>query len=604
MKEKSDEKISILSFAGNYKYLTILGCILSGVSAILALVPYLYIWKVTYEIFMALPNINNASNVAYYGWMAVAFSVGAILIYFIALMCTHLSAFRVARNMRSQALHHIVKLPLGYFTENGSGKLRRIIDESSGQTETFLAHQLPDLVGAIVAPIAMLVLLLAFDWRLGIISLIPIAISFVFLSRMMGDSMKSAMEEYQNALEDMNNEAVEYVRGIPIVKTFGQSIFSFKNFHDAIMRYKKWTLNYTVSLRIPMCNFTVAINGIFALLIPAGILLIASAVDYKAFLLNFIFYIIFTPIITVMVNRIMFMGEGTMMARDSAKRVWNILNEETLNETKNSQKPKNSTIEFNNVSFTYKDATKPAVKNLSFEIKEGSTVAFVGPSGGGKTTVASLIPRFWDVDTGSITIGGVDVRNIDTKDLMNMISFVFQETNLFKDSLFENIRLSKPNATREEVLEAAKAAQCEEIFEKFPNGMDTIVGTKGVYLSGGEAQRIALARAILKDAPIVLLDEATAFADPENEYQIQFAFENLTKDKTVLMIAHRLSTIQNADCIMVLKDGKAIEKGTHSKLTKNGATYASMWKDYQSSITWRVENSYVENKIEEGALNG
>ncbi|MBN1046993.1 ABC transporter ATP-binding protein, partial [Clostridium botulinum] len=288
MKEKSDEKISILSFAGNYKYLTILGCILSGVSAILALVPYLYIWKVIYEIFMALPNINNASNVAYYGWMAVAFSVGAILIYFIALMCTHLSAFRVARNMRSQALHHIVKLPLGYFTENGSGKLRRIIDESSGQTETFLAHQLPDLVGAIVAPIAMLVLLLAFDWRLGIISLIPIAISFVFLSRMMGDSMKSAMEEYQNALEDMNNEAVEYVRGIPIVKTFGQSIFSFKNFHDAIMRYKKWTLNYTVSLRIPMCNFTVAINGIFALLIPAGILLIASAVDYKAFLLNFI----------------------------------------------------------------------------------------------------------------------------------------------------------------------------------------------------------------------------------------------------------------------------------------------------------------------------
>ncbi|NFG61302.1 ABC transporter ATP-binding protein [Clostridium sp. CMCC3677] len=604
MKEKDDEKISILSFAGNYKYLTILGCILSGISAILALVPYLYIWKVVYEIFMALPNINNASNIAYYGWMAVAFSVGAILIYFIALMCTHLSAFRVARNMRSQALHHIVKLPLGYFTENGSGKLRRIIDESSGQTETFLAHQLPDLVGAIVTPIAMLVLLLAFDWRLGIISLIPIIISFVFLSRMMGDKRKSAVEEYQNALEDMNNEAVEYIRGIPVVKTFGQSIFSFKNFHDAIMRYTKWTVNYTVSLRIPMCNFTVAINGIFVFLIPAGILLIASAVDYKAFLLNFIFYIIFTPIITIMVNRIMFMGEGTIMAKDSVKRVWNILNEETLNETKNPRKPKNSTIEFNNVSFTYKDATKPAIKNLSFKIKEGSTVAFVGPSGGGKTTVASLIPRFWDVDTGSITIGGADVRNIKTKDLMNMVSFVFQETNLFKESLFENIRLSKPNATREEVLKAAKAAQCEEIFEKFPDGMDTIVGTKGVYLSGGEAQRIALARAILKDAPIVLLDEATAFADPENEYQIQLAFENLTKGKTVLMIAHRLSTIQNSDCIMVLKDGEAIEKGTHSELIKNGETYASMWKDYQSSITWRVENSYVENKREEGALNG
>ncbi|AOR23737.1 ABC transporter ATP-binding protein [Clostridium taeniosporum] len=603
MKEKSDEKISILSFAGNYKYLTILGCILSGVSAILALVPYLYIWKVVYEIFMALPNINNASNVAYYGWMAVAFSVGAILIYFIALMCTHLSAFRIARNMRSKALHHMVKLPLGYFAENGSGKLRRIIDESSGQTETFLAHQLPDLVGAIVTPVGMLVLLLVFDWRLGLISLIPIAISFVFLSRMIGENMKSSIKEYQNALEDMNNEAVEYVRGIPVVKTFGQSIFSFKNFHDAIMRYKKWTVNYTISLRIPVCNFTVAVNGIFAFLIPAGILLIGSAVDYKTFLLNFIFYIIFTPIITVMVNRIMFMGENTMIAKDATKRVLYILNEKILEETKNPKKPKDSIIKFNNVSFTYKDAAKPAVKNLSFKIKDGSTVALVGPSGGGKTTVASLIPRFWDVDTGSITIGGVDIRDIETRDLMNMISFVFQETKLFKESLFENIRLSKPNATRKEVLEAAKAAQCEEIFGKFPNGIDTIIGTKGVYLSGGEAQRIALARAILKDAPIVLLDEATAFADPENEYKIQLAFENLTKGKTVLMIAHRLSTIQNADCIMVLKDGEVVETGTHSKLIKNGEIYASMWKNYESSITWRVENSYIKNKRKEGVLN-
>lgn len=595
---EKDEKITLMSFAGKYKMLTILGCILSGVSAILTMVPFICIWQVVREIFEVMPNISEAQNLAFYGWMAVLFSIISIVVYFCALMCTHKAAFRIARNMRSRMLHHIVNLPLGYFDTQGSGKLRRIIDESSGQTESFLAHQLPDLTGAYVTPIAVIILLFTFDWRLGVISIVPMVIGFMFMGKMAGPSMKKSIEEYQSALEDMNNEAVEYVRGIPVVKTFGQSVFSFKTFHDAIIRYKKWVVEYSVSLRIPMTCFTVSINAIFAFLIPAGILLIASAINYQAFLLDFIFYVIFTPFCTVMLTRVLFSSENTMMAKDAVNRAASILNEKPLIETTNPQRLKDASIKFSNVKFTYKGASSPAIDNVSFSIPEGSTVALVGPSGGGKTTAASLIPRFWDVDSGSVLVGGVDVKNISTKDLMNYVSFVFQDTHLFKASLLDNIRSSKLSASREDVMRAAKAAQCEEIFAKLPNGIDTVVGTKGIYLSGGEAQRISLARAILKDAPIVLLDEATAFADPENEHQIQLAFEQLTRGKTVLMIAHRLSTIQEADCIMVLKNGKIAEKGTHKELISKGDLYSKMWKDYKSSIAWKVTNPQVNSRKE------
>lgn len=600
---KKEEKVTLMSFAGKYKILTVIGCILSGVSAILTIIPFICIWQVVREIFKVMPDVSKAQNLAYYGWMAVLFSLISILVYFAALMCTHKAAFRIARNMRSRMLHHIVKLPLGYFDTQGSGKLRRIIDESSGQTESFLAHQLPDLTGAYVTPIAVLILLFTFDWRLGIISIIPLVIGFAFMSKMAGSSVKSKISEYQSSLEDMNNEAVEYVRGIPIVKTFGQSVFSFKNFHEAILRYKKWVVNYSVSVRVPMTCFTVSVNAIFAFLIPAGILLIASAVNYQAFLLDFIFYVLFTPFCTVMLTRILFSSENTMMAKDAVDRANSILDEKPLTEPKNPQTPHDASIEFKNVSFTYRGTTKPAIDNISFSIPVGSTVAMVGPSGGGKTTAASLIPRFWDVDSGSVMVGGVNVKNIATTDLMNNVSFVFQDTHLFKASIFENIRSSKPKASRQEVLKAAKAAQCEEIFEKMPNGIDTVVGTKGVYLSGGEAQRISLARAILKNAPIVLLDEATAFADPENEHQIQLAFEKLTRGKTVLIIAHRLSTIQNADCIMVMANGKIAEKGTHYELIKKGKVYNKMWNDYQSSIAWKVENPQ-ESILKEAVCNG
>ncbi|QAT61036.1 ABC transporter ATP-binding protein [Acidilutibacter cellobiosedens] len=579
---------SLLFYAGNYKILTYLACIFSGISALLALIPFIYIWKVVEEIFRVAPDITKAEGLPHYGLMAVVFAVLSMLIYFAALMCSHIAAFRTARNMRSMTLNHLMKLPLGFFEENGSGKLRRIIDESSGQTETYLAHMLPDLAGAYVTPVGVIVLLFVFDWRLGIISLIPFVIGIVFLMKMMGPSLAGSMKEYQNALEDMNNQAVEYVRGIPVVKTFQQSVYSFRNFHESILRYRKWAINYTISLRMPMCGYTVSINGIFAFLIPAGVLLILSAVDYKAFLLDFIFYIIFTPICTVMMNKIMFSSENAMLAKDAQRRIESILNEKPFEKAKSPAVPKKNDISFEHVSFTYKGGKVPALKDVSFQIKEGKTVALVGPSGGGKTTAASLVPRFWDVDEGKVSIGGVDVRNMDEQELMNRVAFVFQDNHLFKTSILENIRISKPSASREEVLTAAKAAMCTDIIDKLPNGMDTVVGTKGVYLSGGEIQRITLARAILKDAPIIILDEATAFADPENEYQIQKAFDRLTKGKTILIIAHRLSTVKNADQILVIVDGSIAEQGTHQELLQKNKVYARMWTEYESSATWKV----------------
>lgn len=599
MNKKKEEAIGLFSYAGNYKIYTILGCILSGISSIFSLVPFICIWKVIEEAIRVLPNFGEAQNLSYYGWMATIFAILSILVYFLGLLCTHKAAFRIARNIKVTALHHILNLPLGYFSKEGSGKLRKIINDGAGQTESFLAHQLPDMTGAFLSPIVLIILLFIFDWRFGIISFIPIGISFIFMSKMAGNSLKGKMAEYQGALEDMNNEAVEYIRGVPVVKTFQQSIFSFKNFYESIMKYKKWVINYTVSLRLPMTSYTVCINGIFAFLIPAGILLMGTAVNYEKFLLSFIFYLLITPLITFMMNRILYSSENTMLAKDAIKRIQSILDEKTLKEPENSKKPNGTSIEFKDVTFTYKGNKKPAIEHISFKVKEGSTVAFVGPSGGGKTTIARLIPRFWDVDKGTIKIGGVDVKDIKTKDLMDNISFVFQETRLFKASILENIKGGKENASLQEINEAIKAARCEDIIKKMPRGIDTVIGGDGVYLSGGEAQRIALARAILKDAPIVLLDEATAFADPENEREIQLAFEELTKGKTVIMIAHRLSTIKSVDNIYVVKDGKIEEQGDHEQLISRMGLYNKMWNEYCSSIEWKVKNARKDEPLKE-----
>ena len=595
MNEKKRSSLSrLLEYAGGYKALTITGCALSGVSALLSLVPYILIWLVIRGVFLAFTDPPVATTgLTHYGWIAVAFAATSLVVYFAGLMCTHLAAFRTARNMRQAAVEHIVTLPMGFFSASQSGRLRKIIDSNADMTETLLAHQLPDLVGALVTPIAAIALLFVFDWRMGLISLIPMALSTYLLTVMMGGKNANYFARYQMALEEMSSHAVEYVRGIPVVKVFQQTVYSFKSFYKAITKYQELITCYGMSCRAPMTGFTTAINGAFVLLIPVGMLLVANASDGWGVLLDLIFYIMFIPACAGMMSRIMHASEAVMKADETIRKLDQILEEKPLSEATHPQKTEDTSIEFKNVTFTYPGANHPALLEVSFKVPQGTTTALVGPSGGGKTTAASLIPRFWDTDKGQVLVGGVDVRKIKTEQLMDQVAFVFQDTHLFKASLLDNIRAARPAASREEAIKAAHDAQCDDILEKLPNGIDTEVGTKGVYLSGGEQQRIALARAILKNAAIIVLDEATAFADPDNEYQIQKAFEALTRGKTILMIAHRLSTIQNADQILVIEDGEVKERGTHEELLTRKHIYASMWRDYQKSAQWKVGKEAV-----------
>lgn len=576
----------LMDYAGGHRYFTYASWILSAVSALLALVPFWYIWKIIKEVLEVAPNFSKAENLTHNGWMAVLFSVLSVLIYIAGLMCSHLSAFRVASNIRMEAMEHIVKLPLGFAESFGSGKLRKIVNESSAATETYLAHQLPDKAGAIATPIGLLVLLIAFDWRLGLLSLIPVVLAFVIMMTMTGAGMKQKMTEYQNALGDMSNEAVEYVRGIPVVKTFGQTVFSFKKFKSSIDRYQKWVIAYTKQLRMPMVFYTAAVNGVFVFLIAAGILFTKNGVS-NAFLLNLLFYIIITPIISVTLTKIMYQSENEMIVDDAMKRIDSILEMKPLSETAHPKQPKDSSVKVENVSYSY-DGKKMALTNINVDIKSGETVVFVGPSGGGKSTLANIISRFFDPQSGKVIIGGVDIQDIPKSELMNTVSFVFQNSRLIKASILENVRLGRPDATNEEVMQALKTAQCMDIIEKLPNGMNTVIGAKGVYLSGGEQQRIAIARAMLKNAPIIILDEATAFADPDNEVRVQQAFHALSKGKTVIMIAHRLSTVSNADKIFVLENGQIVEKGTCNELINNNKLFAKMWNEYNTSIQWKV----------------
>lgn len=598
-KKKNAELSQMFKFAGNRHWLTIAGCVLAGISTVLSMIPFVCIWFVVRDIVNAMIQGDQSLAIAsgHYAWLAVAFSLVSIFLYFLALCCSHLAAFRTATNMKKEAMHHIVMLPLGYFSQNASGRLRKIIDDNAGLTEGFLAHQLPDLTGAVVMPIAAIILLFVFDWRLGICCMVPLVISVFFLKKMMGGENANFMSGYMSALENMNKEAVEFVRGIPVVKVFQQTVYSFKNFRAAIEEYKKYASGYAICCRIPLTGFNVTLNGTFILLIPVAMMIFAGTSgqsDTQKLFFDFLFYSLFTPICTTMMNRIMFASEQLMAAKSAVSRIEAVLQEKPLEEAKAPKMPKDASVVFQDVSFTYPGAKKKALYHVSFEVPVGKTVALVGASGSGKSTAANLIPRFYDVQEGTVFVGGVDVRRIAKEDLMEEIAFVFQNTRLFNDTLLENIRAARPNATRTEVMKAAEAAQCGDIIKRLPKGLDTVVGNGGTYLSGGENQRIALARAILKDAPIIVLDEATAFADAENEHQIQLAFEGLTHGKTVLMIAHRLSTIQNADQILVFGDGNIIERGNHDELLKKNGVYASMWKEYQTQITWKVGKTTEE----------
>ncbi len=586
MKKESNLK-RLLRYAGGYKYLTIASWILSALSALAALLPFVYIWKVIKEVLDVAPNYKDVQDLSHNGWMAVVFAVAAILIYIAALICSHLAAFRVQANMRRSAMHHIVTLSMGFMDGIGSGKVRKTVYESSAATETYLAHQLPDKANALATPVGLIVLLLVFDWRLGLLSLLPVAAAFVIMSVMTGKRMAEKMEEYNNALGQMAGEAVEYVRGISVVKTFGQSVSSFGRFKEAIDNYEKWVIDYTKDLRFPMMCYTTLVNGIFAVLIAAALVMASGGVTNE-FLLNLIYYIIITPIITLTLTKIMYASENKLIVADAMSRIDSILEMELLPETDHPRHPKDNSVELSGVSFRYKDAERNALENISLTVKPGEHVAFVGLSGGGKTTLASIVARFWDVRDGSVKIGGVNVKDIPKEELMDTVSFVFQDSKLLKTSILENVRMAKPDASRGEILKALHDAQCGDILEKLPQGVDTVVGAKGVYLSGGEQQRISIARVMLKNAPVLILDEATAFADPDNEAKVQAAFSVLAKGKTVLMIAHRLSTVTSADRIVVIKDGKIADTGTHGQLKDKDGLYAEMWRQYNKAAKWKV----------------
>ena len=586
--KKQSNLSQLLSYAGSYRNFTYASWILSAVSALIALVPFWYIWKIIKEVLEVSPNFSEAENIVSNGIWAVVFAFLSFLVYTGGLMCSHVAAFRIATNMRIDLAEHIAKLPLGFVDSFGSGRLRKIVNDSTGAAETYLAHRLPDKYAAIATPLGLLAMLLVFDWRLGLLSLVPVFIAFLIMSAMTGKRMAEKMKQYNNALENMSNEAVEYVRGIPVVKTFGQSVFSFKKFKGTIDEYAKWVIAYTKDMRVPMMIYTAAANGVFAFLIAGALWFSANGVTNE-FLLNLIFYIIITPVISLTLTRIMFMSEDGMIVSDALSRVDGVLSAAFMPESEKIEYPKDSSVTLSDVHFSY-DGKKEVIRGVSMNIGAGQTVAFVGPSSGGKSTLASLIARFFDVKGGSIKIGGSDIRNIPKEKLMESVSFVFQDSKLIKATVSENVKMGKPDASDLEVAQALKIARCDDIIEKLPNGINTVIGTKGVYLSGGEQQRLTIARAVLKNAPVLILDEATAFADPDNEVKVQVAFSELSKGKTVIMIAHRLSTVQNADCIYVIADGKIVESGTHNELMKKNGLFAKMQNDYQSSVKWKVSN--------------
>lgn len=581
----------LASFAGGRRYLTYASLLLSAVSAALSVVPYYYIWLILDEVLAAYPDLGDATGIVHNGWMAVGFTVLSVALYIAALMCSHLAAFRIAKNMKKRALAHVMTLPPGAFDMMGSGKVRRIINDSAEATHTYAAHQLPDLAGSVVLPISIVVMLFFFDWRLGIACIVPIAVSIAVMYTMMGNKVLAEfMGVYQGALGDMNKEAVEYVRGISVVKTFQQTVHTFQTFKESILRYGEFASGYARWCKKRMVAYMVFANLSFAFLILAAMAITGGLENVTPeFISDFLFYVVFSPLVAILLVRIMYSSEDGYKVDDALSRIDGLMAMEPLPETGDPKVPDDMTVRFEGVTFTYPGSDRPAVEAVSMTMRPGTVTALVGPSGSGKSTIASLAARFWDPQQGRISIGGIDLRDISSKDLSGLESYVFQSNTLLRDTLLNNVRLGRPDATPEQVSEALRQAQCEDIVAKLPNGLDTPIGPGGVYLSGGETQRVAVARAILKGSPIVILDEATAFADPENEHLVQKAFEKLAEDRTVLIIAHRLTTVRNADCICVVDGGRIREIGTHAELMEEEGEYRRIWEDYQRSLTWRVK---------------
>ena len=589
MKEKKQSALSeLLEYAGSYKVLTYLSLILSALSSVLSLMPFVFLWRIIREVLEVQPDFSRATGIVRNGWMAVLFAVLAALVYIGALVCSHGSAFRTAANMKKALMRHIARLPIGFADEMGSGKLRRIVTEVTGSTETLLAHNLPDMAGAIAMPLCMLVMLFVYDWRYGVACLIPIILSFAVMMRMAGPAMQEDMRLYQNALERMSNEAVEYVRGVPVVKTFGQTVFSFHRFKASIDDYCEFCMHYTRMMRKSMVGYTVLINSAFVFILGVTLFLIRGDNYQTDILLNFLFYVIFTPAIATAMSKVMFMSENDMKVKDAVARVDTILSLQPLPEAEHGEEPQGATVELKAVTYRYAPDAPAAVSDLSLKAERNEIVGIVGPSGSGKTTVAGLISRFFDPQEGQVLIGGVDVRQISKEELMRHVAYVFQDSRLLKRSIADNLRIAKPDAAEAEMLEALKKAQCTDILDRLPEGINTVLGTQGTYLSGGEQQRIAIARAIMKNADVVILDEASAFVDPECEAQVQLAFQEMAKGRTVIMIAHRLSTIRNADRIYVLDNGRVEEQGKHDELLEKNGLYADMWKEYQKAVDWKV----------------
>lgn len=587
-----------LELASNKKGLVFLSAILSSLASVASFVPYIAVYFIIVSIIQVYPDLDglNMSEVMGYGWLALGGIIANILLYFLAIFCSHIAAFGTLYELKIKFSEHITKIPLGYHLTIGSGRFRKIMDDNIESVEGFIAHQFPDFVASVTAPVVMVILLFAIDWRFGLASLVGIILAFIVQFMGYGSgAMKENMEKYQVALEDMNNASVEYVRGMPVVKAFNQTANSFERLKHAITEYTQWVLKFSLGWQNCMPAFTTIINNIYLVLIPVGILIGSNTSDFKTFLMTFVFYLLFVPAVAGVLNKIMYVSESFMQINGNVARMDEIFNIPVLPETENPKKPENNDIVFDKVSFSYTGKENDlAIQNVSFKAKQGEITAIVGPSGGGKSTIANLISRFWDVTTGSIKIGNVDIRDIAMNDLMKHVSFVFQDIFLFKQSIYDNIGMGNPNATKEQIIQASKAAQCHDFIMKLPNGYDTVIGTKGIHLSGGERQRIAIARAIIKDAPIIVLDEATAFSDPENEYLIQKAFEKLMQNKTVIIIAHRLSTIRNADKILVMEKGHLVECGNHDSLIQRNGRYFQMWQHYTEAIDWKINGKAVQ----------